>query len=553
MADRFSTKLTSIQNNPYAVLERTWRDVKGESRKTTENKTPSEPSQTRAEALNLSAVCMSNIMMLEDKHLPSVLIRMYEFCLERSVNCGYEEENEARLRLLNFIIHRWHETREKLMFIRDAARILAALTRSVLGDHLSIAIESTPVNQQHVMRELMRTLRRESCGMSLGTFLERYNTTSSSEFLFNDMTFELFDREDVFDYDRARQGGMFDSYLGEMLRAPVLYYLRRVLISITRAFCNLKLHVPSSVSERLFAESVPSWVEEDTETGLLRMDSASRERLQRARENISELLMRGREKISQTVTSDSQSLEVKTPLTKKRKAIQFEEEFNDSRTVDTASFIGDINPHYSNQSFDTVDTYNQTTKKTKIQDTINEATNVALPISEIEPVQAAIPDHIATISAIDVQVDVDDNLIRISDTERDLLAQITNRIERDSLPDLHLTERSVTEDDASSIVSSMPNRNTDSVVGSATIRAFVRADQDLSALAQHNLQEERIIEQVLQNSGDSNQSIHDTDSSEEVEQQEFVKPISDYDVSEDFVANKILHLPDNDPFYLNYL
>ena len=96
-----------LANNPYAVLERTWREISKTNKANVDaGETVSHDESSQTSALNLSAVCMSNIMMLEDKHLPSVIVRMYEFCLERSVNGTTEDtENEARLRLLNFIIH----------------------------------------------------------------------------------------------------------------------------------------------------------------------------------------------------------------------------------------------------------------------------------------------------------------------------------------------------------------------------------------------------------------------------------------------------------------
>lgn len=451
-----------LSNNPYAVLERTWREISKTNGVVEGDAVPREESQ--AGALNLSAVCMSNIMMLEDKHLPSVIVRMYEFCLERSVNGTTEDtENEARLRLLNFIIHRWHETREKLMFIRDAARILAALSRSVVGDHLSIAVEATAVSQQHVMRELMRTIRRESRGMTLGAFLERYSTAPSSEFLFHDMTFELFDRDDVYDYDRASRGGLMESYVGEILRAPVMHYLKRVLISMIRAFCNLKLHIPNSVSERLFSESVPSWVEEDTETGLLRMDNASRERLQLARENISVLLMQRRDKPKKRAAVTGPVTPTEAHARPRAQPTQpLEDEFVDTRTVDTASFLGE--PPQHNIVF-------QTPSKPKRART-----------TETTPAQAAQAAQ---------AVQDDSTLVRLCDTERDLLDQITSRISGNQEINVALEE----EEDRVSTISSIDTR--ESLPPPATIRSFVRTDQDLSALAEHDRQEDRLIESVV--------------------------------------------------------
>lgn len=462
-----------LANNPYAVLERTWREI-SKTNKTNGGDTSGETTATHDEsqtsALNLSAVCMSNIMMLEDKHLPSVIVRMYEFCLERSVNGTTEDtENEARLRLLNFIIHRWHETREKLMFIRDAARILAALSKSVLGDHLSIAVEATAVSQQHVMRELMRTIRRESRGMSLGTFLERYNTAPSSEFLFHDMTFELFDRDDVYDYDRASRGGLMDSYVGEILRAPVMHYLKRVLISMIRAFCNLKLHVPSSVSERLFSESVPSWVEEDTETGLLRMDNASRERLQLARENISLLLMQQRDKPKKRAATDTEPAKPAAAYVRPPRTRTVEDEFVDVdiRTIDTASFLGEPMQHSTEHN-----TVFQTPSKRARTSTSPSPT----------PTEQAVPEQ------------DDATLVRLCDTERDLLDQINSRISGNK--EVGVASE---DDDRVSTISSIDTR--ESLPPPATIRSFVRTDQDLSALAEHDRQEDRLIESVVTRGG----------------------------------------------------
>ena len=460
-----------LANNPYAVLERTWREI-SKTNKTNGGDADSETvthDESQRSALNLSAVCMSNIMMLEDKHLPSVIVRMYEFCLERSVNGTTEDiENEARLRLLNFIIHRWHETREKLMFIRDVARILAALSKSVLGDHLSIAVEATAVSQQHVMRELMRTIRRESRGMSLGTFLERYNTAPSSEFLFHDMTFELFDRDDVYDYDQASRGGLMESYIGEILRAPVMHYLKRVLISMIRSFCNLKLHVPTSVSERLFSESVPSWVEEDTETGLLRMDNASRERLQLARENISLLLMQQRDKPKKLMVATTETESTKPAKARPLRTRTVEDELVDVdiRTIDTASFLGEQMQHNTENNA----VFHSSTKRARMS-------------SSPTPIEQAV-------QAVTEQDDA--TFVRLCDTERDLLDQINSRI--NGSKEVCVTSE---EDDRASTISSIDTTRESLPPPPATIRSFVRTDQDLSALAEHDRQEDRLIESVV--------------------------------------------------------
>jgi hypothetical protein len=612
----------SFPNNPYAVLERTWRDISkrdGPPGATYANGShngagsvpasspPVSPSggvgalEPQTDALNLSAVCMSNIMMLEDKHLPSVIVRMYEFCLERSVTSSEEDpDNEARLRLLNFIIHRWHETREKLMFIRDAARILAALSRSVVGDHLSIAVEATTVNQQHVMRELMRTIRKESRGMTLGEFLERYSTAPSSEFLFHDMAFELFDREDVYDYDRAVKGGFMDSYIGEMLRAPVMLYLRRVLVSMIRAFCNLKLHVPSSVSERLFSESVPSWVEEDTEMGMQRMDSAARERLQLARENIGILLMQRKERPRNAgrkraaspdgahdggghngaggssspngangsprtrPTRPSGAGDMSCPTARKvvrrrpPPARTIEDDFIDSRTIDTASFLGDLrdegrdvpvpslsplveqaeqlgNLNTSNKLSpvdarferdasrivrghdDRFDDRSSGRSDERLDERSDERSDAVGDVHA--PFDHGVYDSFRTITEEKREVSSggtgydgdlverddggfsrpqprrdDTTLVRLCDTERDLLDQITSRIGRRSNGDDSTVTSVYDDDERGSTISMNDVRES---TPATTIRSFTRADHDLSALAEHDRREDRLIEQVV--------------------------------------------------------
>lgn len=615
----------SFPNNPYAVLERTWRDISkrdGPHGSTFANGShnaagsvpasspPVSPSggvgalEPQTDALNLSAVCMSNIMMLEDKHLPSVIVRMYEFCLERSVTSSEEDpDNEARLRLLNFIIHRWHETREKLMFIRDAARILAALSRSVVGDHLSIAVEATTVNQQHVMRELMRTIRKESRGMTLGEFLERYSTASSSEFLFHDMAFELFDREDVYDYDRAVKGGFMDSYIGEMLRAPVMLYLRRVLVSMIRAFCNLKLHVPSSVSERLFSESVPSWVEEDTEMGMQRMDSAARERLQLARENIGILLMQRKERPrsagrkrtaspdgahdgggrngagGSSSTNGARNEANGSPRTRPTRpsgagdmscptlrkvarrrpppARTIEDDFIDSRTIDTASFLGDLrdegrdvpvpslsplveqaeqlgNLNTSNKlspvdarlassgggTFDsTFDSEHDASRIVRGHDDRFDDRSSGRSGERLDERSDERSDAVSDVHAhfdhgvydsfrtITEETRGDDGgfsrpqprrddttLVRLCDTERDLLDQITSRIGRRSNGDDSTVTSVYDDDERGSTISMNDVRES---TPATTIRSFTRADHDLSALAEHDRREDRLIEQVV--------------------------------------------------------
>lgn len=321
-----SSRPPVVPNNPYIALEGVWRDVKRaqsddnrglQASATATNTTatvllsrpvspmsPVDGATDRGDAtvhqLNLSAICISNILMLEDKHLPSIFIRMYEYCLRQNDELPHDSENNARLRLLNYVIQRWHETRDRLTFYRDVFKVVGALAKPLIGDHLSVAVESTPINQQHVMRELMRTLRRDTDGRSLGVFLEQTAGRPSSNrscFTFHDLALDLFTRDDVIDYESRRFGGNpVHSFLGEMLTHPMTVYVRRVLISIARAACRLRLNMSQTVSNKLFNESVPSWAEEDTENGIVSMDQRTRQRVIEARENITRLLMKRRER-----------------------------------------------------------------------------------------------------------------------------------------------------------------------------------------------------------------------------------------------------------------
>lgn len=287
-----------IQNNPYLALEGVWRDTKKRNGDDGIAPVPSpsprsmSPScdDSPAHKLNLSAICISNILMLEDRHIPSIFIRMYEYCLQRNDESPDDDENNARLRLLNYLFQRWHETRNRLTFYRDVFKVISVVAKPIIGEHMSIAVEMCPINQHHVVRELLRNLRRETRGRTLGEFLEQYGNKPGN-YTFHDMGLELFTRDDVREYDSTDGNtNVVHSFIGDLFRHPFSVYFNRLLLSITRSFCHLRLNMSVNVSNKLFNTSVPSWAEEDTETGMINMDNETRERLRQSRENITRLL-----------------------------------------------------------------------------------------------------------------------------------------------------------------------------------------------------------------------------------------------------------------------
>lgn len=385
-----------------------------------------------------------------------------------------------------------------------------------------------------------------------------------------------------------------------------------------RAFCNLKLHVPSSVSERLFSESVPSWVEEDTEMGMQRMDSAARERLQLARENIGILLMQRKERPrsagrKRTASPDgardggghnggggssstngahndasgsprtrptrpSGAGDMSCPTSRKvarrrpPPARTIEDDFIDSRTIDTASFLGDLrdegrdvpvpslsplveqaeqlgNLNTSNKlspvdarltssgggTFDsTFDSEHDASRivrghDDRFDDRSSGRSGERLDERSDERSDAVsdvhahfdhgVYDSFRTITeetrgmssggtGYDGDlVERDDagfsrpqprrddtTLVRLCDTERDLLDQITSRIGRRSNGDDSTVTSVYDDDERGSTISMNDVRES---TPATTIRSFTRADHDLSALAEHDRREDRLIEQVV--------------------------------------------------------
>lgn len=419
-----------IPNNAYLALEGVWRDTKKRERggvvdendarqpmsiPSPRSMSPSMINDNDAAAaahkLNLSAICISNILMLEDRHIPSIFVRMYEHCLQRNDESPEDDENNARLRLLNYLFQRWHETRNKLTFYRDVFKVISVIAKPVIGEHMSIAVEMSPINQQHVMRELLRNLRRESRGQTLGEFLERYGTKPCN-YTFHDMGLELFTRDDVREYDAMdnSNANVVHSFIGDILRHPVATYFNRLLLSITRSLCHLRLNMSASVSNKLFSTSVPSWAEEDTETGMINMDNETRERLRETRENITRLLTKRkikmieqRRKVETTGKNDeivnesdgtTTTTTIATLTIPKRKdessaprklhsSSKFEERNktndDDYRTIDTESFLGDnatlysesIQPSSTATVEETLDDYNNNKNNNMINNMIN--------------------------------------------------------------------------------------------------------------------------------------------------------------------------------------
>ena len=135
----------------------------------------------------------------------------------------------------------------------------------------------------------------------------------------------------------------------------------------------------------------------------------------------------------------------------------------DIRTIDTASFLGEPMQHSTEQN-----TVFQTPSKRARTSTSPSPT----------PTEQAVPEQ------------DDATLVRLCDTERDLLDQINSRISGNK--EVGVASE---DDDRVSTISSIDTR--ESLPPPATIRSFVRTDQDLSALAEHDRQEDRLIESVV--------------------------------------------------------
>lgn len=299
---------STAKTNPYLMLEDTWQRTKsGTTSKNEPLKTSVIPfdsssvpplhqnghtSHDNVKQLNLSAMCMSNILMLEDRHIPSVFIRMYEHCLKVNEIDPENTANLADLRLLNYIIQRWHETRNRLTFYRDMFKVIASLAKPFVGDHFSIAVESTPINQKHVVKELIRTVRDESRGRSVGEFLEQWSRQRHvSDYSFHDMgQLELFTRSDVLEWQSDETVNPVHSFFTRLMNHPVSAYSLQLVRHILKMMIKMNLNMPSSACDSLFEKSCPSWAEEDTDSGIINMDNETIKRVNEARENIRRML-----------------------------------------------------------------------------------------------------------------------------------------------------------------------------------------------------------------------------------------------------------------------
>lgn len=313
-----SVPVTSTpKTNPYLMLEDTWQRTKSgaTSKNELSSSTLSSPlkisvipfdsssvpplhqnghhtARDNVKQLNLSAMCMSNILMLEDRHIPSVFIRMYEHCLKVNEIDPENTANLADLRLLNYIIQCWHETRNRLTFYRDMFKVIASLAKPFVGDHFSIAVESTPINQKHVVKELIRTVRDESRGRSVGEFLEQWSRQRHvSDYSFHDMgQLELFTRSDVLEWQSDETANPVHLFFTRLMKHPVSAYSLQLVRHILKMMIKMNLNMPSSACDSLFEKSCPSWAEEDTDSGIINMDNETIKRVNEARENIRRML-----------------------------------------------------------------------------------------------------------------------------------------------------------------------------------------------------------------------------------------------------------------------
>lgn len=271
--------------------------------------------------------------------MPSPLILIYEKALERAMEEPEDENNQALMRLCNYIFRNWHDIRTELCFIRDVCAVTAKLSRRFTDHaiHLNHAIEATPIRQKFVLKMVMRKLRQETRGRSLGEFLVQYEHTpkGGSDSLY-DISCALFDKEDVLAYDNDPYGGATSGFFRSMLERPSALYMKQVVLHLIRTVCKLKLGVSESTSSKLFGESVPSWVEEDDETRIT--PPGHKARLEASRQNIMDML------IKQHQSSGKRKKEKEEEEQEKKK----EEKMvvvDDVMSIDTCSFRDAYRPH----------------------------------------------------------------------------------------------------------------------------------------------------------------------------------------------------------------
>lgn len=211
---------------------------------------------TQLASLDLASVCVSNILLIEDRYIPTPILKIYETCLTNQ----HDQQSKDILNLCMYIFKNWHDARTNLNFVRDGARVLGALSKRFIGAHLNVAIEATEINQKHILMEVMRKLKREKMrsGLSLIDFLRSFNKRSK----YTDFDFELFDKDDADEYDNESR---WFSTARSLIDNPIGIYSKRVIIQILKNYCTFILEMAPSMSQRLFDESVPSWLDEDSQ------------------------------------------------------------------------------------------------------------------------------------------------------------------------------------------------------------------------------------------------------------------------------------------------
>lgn len=273
--------------------------------------------------------------------MPSPLILIYEKALERAMEEPEDENNQALMRLCNYIFRNWHDIRTELCFIRDVCAVTAKLSRRFTDHaiHLNHAIEATPIRQKFVLKMVMRKLRQETRGRSLGEFLVQYEHTpkGGSDSLY-DISCALFDKEDVLAYDNDPYGGATSGFFRSMLERPSALYMKQVVLHLIRTVCKLKLGVSESTSSKLFGESVPSWVEEDDETRIT--PPGHKARLEASRQNIMDMLIKQHQSSGKR-KKEKEEEEEEEKKKKEEKTVVVD----DVMSIDTCSFRDAYRPH----------------------------------------------------------------------------------------------------------------------------------------------------------------------------------------------------------------
>lgn len=367
-----------LTNNPYREMERIWREVPttrkevlfpgSDAKNMTAWSTSSSPPPSMIDGqeertsddsrrLNLSAIYLSNILKFEDKNLPSVFLLLYEKALENQHANPNDEQCAADVTLLNFFIKRFHAVRTKFLFDQDVMKIFATILKQWVGPVLISAVTSTTVTHRMIINEIARELAVNMHGRTLGEYLNAYRQFGGDQSAIL-QPFSLFDAADVHAFDDpsglAGRGGIFSSsFFSQLSRHHVVAYLREVSKDLVKTICKLKLNMPSSVCDRLFQSSVPSWAEEDTEDGMIRMDQSTKNRVEKSRANICNMLRtpldrrtrKGRtEEAENAVAEETESNETTPRQNHGTTVEEIDAETIDCMTIDTASFLADEYP-----------------------------------------------------------------------------------------------------------------------------------------------------------------------------------------------------------------